>query len=64
MSDKSKWYGSKRNAPPKEGPRIYQAGDKQRQEDGHERIFGKHECLVCKVEVLRGRFSCDACQEM
>jgi len=64
MSDKGKWYSKRRNSPSKEGPRTYNSGDKSKQEEGYERIFGKWECVVCEVEVLKGRFTCDSCKDM
>jgi hypothetical protein len=64
FSEKGNWYNKRRSRPSKEGARTYQSGDKERQEKGHERIFGKYECVVCKTEVPKGRFTCTSCQEM
>jgi len=64
MSDKSKWYEKKRNGNSKSGSRVYSNGDQEKAEAGHARIFGTPSCAVCGVEVLRGRATCDSCQDM
>jgi hypothetical protein len=64
MSEKGKWYQDRRKAGPKSGSRTYLPGDKEKQESGHERIWGTPKCVVCGVEVLKGRTTCDSCQEM
>lgn len=61
MSEKGKWYQDRRKAGPKSGSRAYLPGDKDKQDEGYSRIFGTPTCTVCKVEVLRGRATCDSC---
>ena len=64
MSEKSQWYEKKRNGNSKSGSRTFVSGDQEKANEGYDRIFGSPKCTVCGVEVLKGRVTCDSCQEL